>query len=76
MKPTDDESVFYIAWSFLWLSRKHEELTTDLISKKVDIVLQMDRRWKSCIDREALIRKLERIVSFWRKELAAEIDQK
>ena len=69
MKPTDDESVFYIAWSFLWLSRKHEELTDDIIGKKVDIVLGLDHRWKLCIDRVALINKLERIVSFWPKEI-------
>jgi len=70
MKPTDDESVFYIAWSFLWLSRKDQELTDDIISKKVDIVLGLDHRWELCIDRVALINKLERIVSFWPKEIA------
>ena len=70
MKPTADESVFYIAWSFLWLSRKCEQLTVDIIRKKVDIVLELDPGWKSRIDRAALISKLERIVGFWPKETA------
>ena len=70
MKPTDDESVFNIALTFLWITRNDEQLTREIISNKVDIVLDLDSRWKSHIDREAFVNRPERIVSYWPKDRA------
>jgi hypothetical protein len=38
------------------------------MEEKVDMVLGMTPRWHFIIDKEVLVTKLGRIVSFWRKE--------